>query len=115
MELAKYKISLDALGRGTIEINGEDVASHVAGLTFQAQQGQPVQLFLQLGTADTTLEGEGVVNVMHGAGEEDFRQAMCDFLSRVDGGELEAAVLARDGRLGPTALEVLKEWINGGK
>lgn len=112
--LAKFRIESSPLGRGSIEVNGEDVSDRVSSLQFEMRAGQPPILILHHVAASGAIEGEGILQIADsGTGQEAIER----FLRNIDPGMLEVEVLNRLG-LGDDstmriALEVLLEWVRG--
>lgn len=108
-DLADIAIRLTANGMGSIEVNGEDISASVVGLGLQARVGQPLSVNIQRIAGAVELEGPGIVRL---ASPSDQRQAIYDFLDRVDALTLDEDVLER-ATLGEsvmgTALAILKE------
>jgi hypothetical protein len=109
--LAKFRIDASPLGRGAVEVNGEDVSERLSGLRFEMRAGQPPLLTLVHTAAHGVIEGEGIVQVQSDTG----RDSIIRFLSHIDPTILEAEVLNRLG-MGDEgtmrmALQVLLEWV----
>lgn len=108
---AQFKVTADAVGHRTVEINGEDVSSRVAGVAVVVEVGQLTVVTLRHLPAAGEISGEGIVRLV------DEGDSVLSFLEDIDPKELERATL--DG-LGPgsgspvvEALEHLKRWARG--
>ena len=64
--LTPFRITTDGL-RGTVEVDGRDVTSQVAGLAFDAGNGDTARLTLQLVPHAGAIEGVAVVEQQLGA------------------------------------------------
>lgn len=64
--LSPFRIITDGI-RGTVEVDGRDVTSQVAGLAFDAGNGEVARLTLQLAPHAGVIEGLAVVEQQHGA------------------------------------------------
>lgn len=108
---AQFKVTADAVGHGTVEINGEDVSKRVAGVAVVVEVGQPTVVTLRLVPSAGELSGEGIVRVV------DEGDSVLSFLEDIDVGELERATLEGLGPGSGTpvaeALEHLKRWARG--
>lgn len=110
--LARFEITTDPVGPGSVVINGEDVSDRVSGVAVVAEAGQPTVVTLRHLAGSAEISGEGIVKVVE---EGD---AVVSFLEDVSVTELERATL--EG-LGPgsgspiaEALGHLKRWARGG-
>lgn len=112
-ELADISMRLTPSGfGGEVIVNGEDISKRVVSLGFQARAGQPLILNIQQLAGSLELEGQGIVKVDR-PGELDGKQAIYQFLDRLDPFTLEEEVLTRgnlEKGIMETAIEVMKEW-----
>lgn len=94
--LARWSIDVDALGRGSIEINGEDVTDRIAEWQAVGQQGGPglTTLSVRLVPGAATITGEGVVEVA--LSEVDAGAVVRSWLDDIDGDEIERLALQND-------------------
>jgi hypothetical protein len=89
----EFIMDIDATGRGTVVVNGQDVSNEIAGVHTYAVPGEPTTVVLQLKPgSDLRLSGEGVVEVEQ---PMDVRDAMCELLAAINPNMLEAAALER--------------------
>lgn len=114
MSTAHFEITTDAVGHGSVVINGEDVSRRVSGVAVVAEAGQATVVTLRHVGGTAEISGEGIVRVQ---GDAD---GIAGFLDGIDAQALEAEVLARLGGFGAASstmgavLDVLKEWARGG-
>lgn len=111
MGYAEVKAQVDALGNGTLEVNGEDVSNRVTGFTIRAARNSPTEVFVEMRPGATSFEGEGVVKVF--GAEEDFLAAMDRVLAGMPAQAIEQEVLMRDGQgsFGELFIAVLREMV----
>lgn len=112
--LSKFSITTDAVGPGTVVVNGEDVSDRIAGVAVVAEAGQPTIVTLRQPPAAGEISGEGIVRVQ----QQDAGDGVLAFLEDIDPKELERVTLGRLGGLCSRtpiaeALEQLKEWARG--
>ena len=95
MDTAHFQIAASPVG-GRIRVNGDDLTSKVARVHVDLGQAEPTVLTLQLlaGVDPSSIEGRGIVHV---ATDVDRAQAIVEFLSQVDPGQLEQAALFLEG------------------
>lgn len=62
-ETRTARISLDAIGCGTVEIDGHDVSHTVRGLTLTSEVGCVPQLVLDLATHTSEIDGQAHVHI----------------------------------------------------
>lgn len=109
-DLARFRAEVDAVGGGTVEVNGEPV--RVQAFTVQARVGQPPLLVLQQYAGDALIEGDGIVHVSTQG--VDPTKAVVDFLNTIDAEELEQQVLLNsgwgEGNTMAVAIDILRKW-----
>jgi hypothetical protein len=92
--LANVQLSVDALGRGTILVNGEDVSGQVWSVATESEVGKVTVVHVRVRANATRFEGPGVVYVHDELTTDARRAAVVEFLESVDLGELERGCLA---------------------
>lgn len=109
--LATFKIEATPLGKGAIELNGEDVSDRVSSLVYQMRPGQPPLLDIHYVSAKGVIEGEGIVQVVDDSANP--HKSLVQFLKNIDPALFEADMLNRmdfGSSTGETAIEVLLEY-----
>lgn len=112
--LAKFRIESAPTGRGTVEVNGQDVTQEISGLAFDMRPGQPPLLTLHFIAAVGVLEGEGIVHAQSATTDGD---GLVEFLDAINPKLLEEAALEESGwgdNQTEIMLTVLKKWASGG-
>jgi hypothetical protein len=63
--MADFKMKIDPVGQGTVEVDGQDISGDVLGVNFQMQRNTLTEIYLQLlpGSA-VEIEGSGIVYVL---------------------------------------------------
>lgn len=101
---ARFKIDVDEIGRGTIEVNGEDVTARVVAWQVGGggAGGDPVapqftSLILRLKPGSATVEGAGIVQLITEPDDDEQAATIRRWLSELDPEKVESAVLALIG------------------
>lgn len=114
------KVRVDAIGHGTVDVNGEDLTTVTAGVDISSRGGEVTQAVIHLlPGAEIDFDGEAQVTVVQSYAEAD-PAAISEWISRVDPKALEEAALNRldlrnDQAHGLTQalLTQLTEWARG--
>lgn len=89
------EISLNAMGKGSVVVGGQDLSSQVYGVEVRAVHGEPTQVALHAGTKGVEFDGPALVTVVKHDDEAASPAAVAAWISRVDPATLEQAVLHR--------------------
>lgn len=97
---------------------GENLITDASRVTIDCQPGGPPKIFLEFEDRPVEdLKLDGVIHVVKEAEPVDPLAIIVDFLSNVDGAELNRAVLEddslNDDGFGEVALKVLRGWARG--
>ncbi len=95
MDTAHFQIAAAPVG-GRVHINGQDVTDRLTAVDVRLGAAEPTVLSVHLvaGADPSSIEGRGVVHV---AVDVDRVQAVVEFLSMVDPGQLEQDAMYREG------------------
>lgn len=74
--MTHYKIEMNAIGRGTFEIDGQDVSASVQGFSINVRPNTATEIYLQLVPGDIKLEGDGIVYILDGNSLENFLEGL---------------------------------------
>lgn len=103
MGLSEIIIDVDAVGRGTVEVDGVDIRPEITGFQFSSQPGQACQLVVQQYAGAGLIKSEGVVYVEQEPGAVDETSVILEWLANLDPEQLERDVLDSFNGLVPPA------------
>lgn len=118
--IATLRARVDALGHGTLSVNGEDLTDVTYGLDLSSRASEPTKAAIHLRAgAEIDFEGDAEVTIVQHYAEADPKE-IAGWIARVDPKALEEAALNRadlrgDQRHGLTSaiLTQLVEWASG--
>lgn len=87
------KITADAAGRGTVEVDGHDLTENVAGVQIVCGLGVNTSVILTLGQVELEVEISGTVAFRDGSDPEGLHAAF----DAIDPDEVERVALANAG------------------
>lgn len=112
-DFADITMRLEANGMGEVLVNGEDITGRIVGMGLQFRPGQPLVVNVQQLAGSVTLVGQGIVQIAQ-PGEN--KEAIRTFFDHLDPMTVEEEVLRRgslDQGLIATAVEIMREQIDG--
>jgi hypothetical protein len=90
MKMAKFELTVEAFGRGTIKVDEVDLTNSTKAIALFAAAGEPT--ILQVHTfGGGQVKGEGIVEIHTGT------QGVGDWLKKIDRRKLEERSLAKAG------------------
>ena len=70
--MTAFKLKVNAVGRGTCEIDGKEVSSSVMGASIRVGINNPTEIYLELVPGAAEIEGDGIVYVLSGNSVKKF-------------------------------------------